>query len=255
MHRSFIKRSIATIEEKGFFGFLKKIIKSRRLDALRLFFYPYAMIKISGEIKNNFTAETAVNFVFKRFGRFLKPYQVKSEIVALAKMVEELKPKTVVEIGTSTGGTLFIWSRLSKKDAHLISIDLPGGENNWAYPLWKGSFYRKFAVPPQKMDLIRDDSQTKETLEKVRKMLDGKPIDFLFIDGDHSYQGVKKDYELYSPLVRQGGIIGFHDIVQSPVTTIVGVQVLWNEIKNGKNFKELVENWNQPWGGIGIIIK
>lgn len=42
--------------------------------------------------------------------------------------------------------------------------------------------------------------------EKIKK-----PVRLLFIDGDHSYEGVKKDFELWSGLVIEGGIIGFHD--------------------------------------------
>jgi hypothetical protein len=36
-------------------------------------------------------------------------------------------------------------------------------------------------------------------------------IDFLFIDGDHSYEGVKKDFELYSTILSEKGIIMLHD--------------------------------------------
>ncbi len=36
-------------------------------------------------------------------------------------------------------------------------------------------------------------------------------IDFLFIDGDHSYEGVKTDFELYSKLLSNRGIIAIHD--------------------------------------------
>jgi hypothetical protein len=36
-------------------------------------------------------------------------------------------------------------------------------------------------------------------------------IDFLFIDGDHSYEGVKTDFELYSKLLSDQGIIAIHD--------------------------------------------
>ena len=36
-------------------------------------------------------------------------------------------------------------------------------------------------------------------------------IDFLFIDGDHSYEGVKKDFELYSTIMSENGIITIHD--------------------------------------------
>lgn len=36
-------------------------------------------------------------------------------------------------------------------------------------------------------------------------------IDILFIDGDHSYEGVKKDFELYSTIMSDNGIIIIHD--------------------------------------------
>ncbi len=38
-----------------------------------------------------------------------------------------------------------------------------------------------------------------------------KPVDFLFIDGAHDYENVKKDFELWSPFLKKGGIIAFHD--------------------------------------------
>jgi len=40
-----------------------------------------------------------------------------------------------------------------------------------------------------------------------------KEIDVLFIDGDHSYEGVKADYERYEPFVKEGGLILFHDVL------------------------------------------
>ena len=40
-------------------------------------------------------------------------------------------------------------------------------------------------------------------------------IDLLFIDGDHSYEGVKKDFELYSKLLSPSGIISIHDTDKS----------------------------------------
>ena len=38
-----------------------------------------------------------------------------------------------------------------------------------------------------------------------------EPIDVLFIDGDHSYEGVKRDWNLFSPFVRPFGTVIFHD--------------------------------------------
>ena len=54
----------------------------------------------------------------------------------------------------------------------------------------------------------------------MRTALAGRPLDVLFIDGDHSYDGVASDFAAYGPLVRQGGLIGFHDIVAQPDTGV-----------------------------------
>ena len=40
-----------------------------------------------------------------------------------------------------------------------------------------------------------------------------RPIDLLFIDGDHTYEGVKKDWELFSPHVTKFGVVLFHDTI------------------------------------------
>lgn len=55
------------------------------------------------------------------------------------------------------------------------------------------------------MHLIRADSHKQETFEKVEKILNGRKIGFLFIDGDHTYEGVKKDFEMYNKLAVEGG--------------------------------------------------
>jgi len=46
-------------------------------------------------------------------------------------------------------------------------------------------------------------------------------IDYLHIDGDHSYEGVKKDFELYSQIMSENGIITIHDIDQKYYDTLV----------------------------------
>lgn len=68
-----------------------------------------------------------------------------------------------------------------------------------------------------------------------------KPIKFLFIDADHSYDGVKKDFELFEPFVMSGGFIAMHDIdlVGHP-----GVYKYFQEVMDTNKFTMI-------WGGNG----
>jgi hypothetical protein len=74
----------------------------------------------------------------------------------------------------------------------------------------------------------------------------------LFIDGDHSYEGVRRDFELYSHLVKDKGIIAFHDIVVHPPETGCEVSRLWNELKKRSQYSEIINDRKQRWGGIGV---
>jgi len=66
------------------------------------------------------------------------------------------------------------------------------------------SFYRKFFCPR----FIKDTSENAYYNFFVRQDI---KIDFLFIDGDHSYDGVKKDFELYTQILNDDGIVVIHD--------------------------------------------
>lgn len=101
--------------------------------------------------------------------------------------------------------------------------------------------------------MIRRNSHDLTTLFELKKILGKRKIDFLFIDGDHTYEGVKKDFAMYSPLVREGGIIAFHDIVLGPSENVGGVRKFWDEIKKGYEYIEIVKDWKQGGYGIGVI--
>ena len=187
-------------------------------------------------------ARFAVPFAFSGKGQFkrIEPRQNPYEIEELYKQVCELHPQRVLEIGTARGGTLYLWTQAATEDALLVSVDLPEGDFGGAYPLSRVPFYKEFARPRQTMHLLRTDSHLPATLEQVQSLFGSEPVDFAFIDGDHTYEGVKQDFEMYAPLVRKGGLIGFHDILPRPDMPSIQVDKFWNELKQTHDTMEFV---------------
>jgi predicted O-methyltransferase YrrM len=190
---------------------------------------------------------------FGFYGWFIRSSQVKEEITCLLQIIKKTKPKQLLEIGTADGGTLFLFAKVANSNATIISVDLPGGRFGGGYPQSIIPFYESFASKTQKVNLIRHDSHDRKTLDLIVKQLKNQKLDFIFIDGDHTYDGVKKDFNLYRPLVRTGGIIAFHDIVPGREDIVGGVPRFWREVKKNHTFIELVNDWNQGGYGIGVL--
>jgi predicted O-methyltransferase YrrM len=196
-----------------------------------------------------------VDFVFTAGYGLIYPGQIRSEFVQLVEVLKKRNPRVIVEIGTATGGSLCAWCALAADDATIISIDLPGGIHGGGYAYWRTFIYRQFTRPGQTLHLLRADSHQTETLAQLKKLLPPGGIDFLFIDGDHTYEGVKKDFEMYSPLVRPGGYIAFHDTVVHPPEIDVHVNEYWRDIRvKYSKTMEFIESPTYPIGlGIGVI--
>jgi predicted O-methyltransferase YrrM len=183
----------------------------------------------------------------------IRPQQVPEEMIHLFEIVSTLQPKNAMEIGTCGGGTLFMTCRVADPCATVISVDWSGGKFGRGY-VWPRKFvYRRFAKDNQNLHLLRKNSHDAKTFDVVRSLLRGKPLDFLFIDGDHTYNGVRADFEMYAPLVRSGGIVAFHDIAKHPPKTGCEVNRLWNEIKPTRRHQEIIKDSLQGWAGIGVL--
>jgi predicted O-methyltransferase YrrM len=178
--------------------------------------------------------------------------QIRSEITTLLENLYNLAPTTVVEIGTHKGGNSFLFCHALPSVRRVVGIDLD---------VQNAPKLIYFTRPGQVYRPVHRDSQTTQTRDDVLKQLEGQPVDFLFIDGDHSYKGVKADFELYSSLVRPGGIVALHDIVPDHRTRYgrdTGcysgeVYLFWNELKERYDCEELIENSEQDGFGIGLV--
>lgn len=185
--------------------------------------------------------------------QFFRATQIPSELTALGEILTELLPDSAMEIGTYMGGTLFFLTRLASPRATILSVDLPGGRFGGGYGSIRASLYRRFAREGQQLHTLRGNSHSDEMFGRVRAALGPKPLDYLFIDGDHTYAGVKQDFELYSPLVRKGGVIAFHDIVHGPPERVGGVPGFWLEARTRYRHAEFVKDQSQGGYGIGVL--
>jgi predicted O-methyltransferase YrrM len=180
-------------------------------------------------------------------------YQNQAELEKLIYLVKELNAKSILEIGSMYGDSLRPWIRIADVIAS-IDWDLQKDDSRYSKQmeerhesnLLASELGKKFKIFPM-------DSHSYDTLEQVKNFFGG-PIDFLFIDGDHSYTGVKLDFKMYSELVRPGGIIAFHDIVPNPNFGDIQVPVFWNELKSVRfPHREIKYDTNQF--GIGVICR
>ncbi|HVQ52249.1 MAG TPA: class I SAM-dependent methyltransferase [Mycobacterium sp.] len=163
--------------------------------------------------------------------------QKHEELAGFMAMVMDLDPlNIIVEVGAYAGGTLWVWQQICDR---VIGVDLPP----------KG-MPEGPTVNDEGMTVILGDSHDPATMEQLVAHLDGELIDMLFIDGDHTYEGVKADFELYSPLVRGGGLIGFHDICHHPKMPFIEVDRFWHTLHGDK--EEIIVP-PTTWGGIGVI--
>jgi cephalosporin hydroxylase len=180
--------------------------------------------------------------------------QVPYELECLITAVQELNPKNVMEIGTEGGGTFFAWCKLAS--GLKISVDLPtGSSGSWKFadPGQLSERTKRLKALSHDVHVITGDSHSPMIRQKVKETLKGEMLDFLFIDGDHSYEGVKADYNDYKAFVRPGGLIAFHDIRDCEYHRVRGcfVSDFWNELEGNK--REFVASFGD-WGGIGCLI-
>lgn len=187
--------------------------------------------------------------------RYFEPNQIRSEVRALLQEVSRLRPRTLLEIGSQGGGTLFLFCAVAAPDARILSIDL-----NFSSP--QRAAYPSLASPSQHLTCFKADTHDPNTLARVKEWLHGDRLDFLFIDGDHSLSGVSADYQMYAPLVRPGGLIAFHDIVPDhrtrygrETTADAGeVPIFWRQLKDDHpDYVEFIDDPEQDGCGIGAI--
>lgn len=175
--------------------------------------------------------------------------QKKYELMGLQELLKDKPLERIVEIGTWNGATALLWAMIVSKypTGKLYCCDL-----SFNY----GVFYSKLTGRSYDKMMYKDTEYEKLVTEiagnshdpayiEYAKQIIGSPVDFMFIDGDHTYEGVKADYFNFRDMVKPGGFIAFHDILDTPVHRSNGCYVahFWNELKaTGIEYWEFVDN-------------
>jgi cephalosporin hydroxylase len=250
-----IEKAARTVREDGF---RQLVFKTLRYPLKPLLVRPAGRALQTAAAKRP-GVEAWVELVkgFNYAGITVESWQIPGEITALLRILQGEPPRTVLEIGTAQGGTLFLLTRVAAPDALVVSVDLRRGRFGGGYPAWRAPLYRSFARANQRVELVVGDSHDPQIGQRIRRLLGGRAVDLLFVDGDHSYEGIRHDFADYTPLVRPGGVVALHDIVPGGPGKHGdpgGVPKFWQELKAVcVDATELVEDWE--WGscGIGLI--
>jgi predicted O-methyltransferase YrrM len=190
--------------------------------------------------------------------KYLGHQQWKQEITDFLKFAADIKPIRICEVGLFTGGTNLMLAHALPTVQLVIGVDMH---------IRNRSLLRYFAKPSQKQILIKGKSCDDATLKRVALALGNEKLDILFIDADHRYEGVKRDFLNYRQFVREGGIIVFHDIVQDHLTKFKHDPKTWQGARSGEvylfwqkikpfyeNTREFVLDYEQDGCGLGALI-
>ena len=225
---------------------IKNLIKSHYRDDL---------IRMSVEglcdwIRNKAGSQQPEYFICNTPGN-LQLQQVPEEYSEFLNIIRDRDIKTYLELGVGNGGSFFVNSIFLQKTASKLHC-----VDNIAY---RDTHIKQSETKIQKkVDMLQEMFSDKDiffhnmsTDNFFNKNQD--IFDCIFIDADHSYEGVLSDYNNAMKVINKNGIIILHDIAN----TDTGVARLWNEIKlihsNTVEFKHKV-NPNIGYAcGIGII--
>lgn len=174
-------------------------------------------------------------------------------------LIRNLKPKKVLCIGSKYGyipavcATACRDNKIGMVDFVDASLDI----NDYTGPgeHWGGVGFWKKCNPQRyfgKFKIEKHINLHVMTSQKFAKKFAKTEYDYIYLDGDHSYEGVKSDFNLFWPKLSKNGFLSIHDIAsQNKDGNIYGTRDFWSELKKDK---KIAFEFNQD-PGLGVIQK
>jgi predicted O-methyltransferase YrrM len=134
--------------------------------------------------------------------------------IALSLLAMKKRAGVIVELGSWTGGGALLMAPYLEHEGSYHAVDTFNADtmsDEYMRNYLKGRKHLDVFndnIAPLKRKVVVHQGQTNDIAATWPK---GRAIDLLFIDADHSYAAVAADFRNWSPFVREGGIIAFHD--------------------------------------------
>lgn len=143
------------------------------------------------------------------FGKFFNDQLLFGDfeiLYALSKNID-----LAVELGTARGMGAIVLSQNAKEVHTIDNFDVFDTGHEIKKINNEEEKERQFSIVSDYLNLWENITCKRANTHKEYKNYNDESIDLLFIDADHSLNGVRNDLELWFPKVRIGGHIVFHD--------------------------------------------
>ncbi len=147
--------------------------------------------------------------------------------IILSLFAIQKKDGVIIELGSWTGGGVLLMAPFLTRDAVYHAVDTFDAENmpdKYVQNYLKGRKHIdvfKENIAPVSRKVVMHQGLTDDVVKSWPRSL---LADLLFIDADHSYEGVSSDWRNWSPFVKKGGIIVFHDYYQDSSKGYPGIR-------------------------------
>ncbi|RWB74613.1 MAG: glycosyltransferase [Mesorhizobium sp.] len=181
-----------------------------------------------------------------RFPDLVAPSAWVEHVPFMFWLVDALRPRRFVELGTHTGVSYCA----ACQAIELLHLSC----SSYAIDTWKGDEHAGFygeeiysalaAYHAQKYAAF--SSLVRSTFDEAVSHFEDESIDLLHIDGLHSYEAVRHDFETWRPKLTQNAIVLFHDT--NVRERDFGVFRFWNEVSAGRPHFEFLHGH-----GLGVL--
>jgi len=216
-----------------------KLIRDSKLESIEDYERLILDLGLNDEFLNEQPPELS-----KYFGKGLKLWQYPNQLSKFGKFISSLEVSSYMEIGCRFGGTFIYVNEILRKNNQLMK--------SYACDLISESDNLKAYHDHAFFTYMQGSSRAEQFKQTARIIAP----EFVFIDGDHSYEGVLNDYLIFENFTPTK-YIAFHDIDNS---VCPGVVRMWSEVKNSGKFNtfEFNDQYDSVKGnflGIGLAVR